>query len=127
MSHLPTPKPGAVFYETPRIYACLANNPLTPGHCVVVWKDQQSDLHCLDREEYQELMDTVQLIRSILIEILGVEKAYLMYMDEIKHVHWHIVPRYDAKGVNALAHTPGELRDTSLSKDIREAISNLGY
>jgi diadenosine tetraphosphate (Ap4A) HIT family hydrolase len=56
------------------------------------------------------------------MESLGVEKVYLMYLDEVKHVHWHLVPRYEERGFNILLHSPAETKDFSLAKDIKLAM-----
>jgi diadenosine tetraphosphate (Ap4A) HIT family hydrolase len=119
MESLPTPPKEAILFEDGRLYVCLASFPITRGHTVVVWKHRTEDLHLLTREEYEYLMDIVDAARNALLSALSVEKVYLMYMDEIKQVHWHLVPRYDEQGVNMLAHTPVETTDFSLADSIR--------
>ncbi|MEK7095352.1 MAG: HIT domain-containing protein [Patescibacteria group bacterium] len=116
---LPTPPPEAIFYENDRLYACLASYPITKGHCVVVWKDKVVDLHLLSRTDYEYLMDVVDEIRNKLLEVLKLEKIYLIYMDEVKQVHWHLVPRYDSQGFNMLTHVPTETKDFSLASTLR--------
>jgi len=122
---LPTPKKGAVFYEDEKLYATLANFPITRGHVVVVWKDNVQDLHLLKREDYEHLMDIVDEVRNAMIKTLAVEKVYLLYMDETKHVHWHLVPRYNEEGANLLIEEPEELKDTYLAKKIKENMKPL--
>jgi len=119
-SHLPTPNSKAMIYEDKKLYACLASFPLTKGHTVVVWKKNISDLHLLRKKEYEYLMDTVDALRSAMMKTLKVKKVYLIYMDEAKHVHWHLVPRYNEKGYNVLHHKPKKLKDFSLSSEIRK-------
>ena len=119
MTDLPDPLEGAIFYEDEYVYVCLANFPLTAGHTVVVWKDRVSDLHLLKREDYDYLMDVVDQARNTLLATLNIDKVYLMYMDEIKHVHWHLIPRYDEAGFNALTHAPVQLADTTLADTLR--------
>ena len=50
---LPPPKDGAVFYEDDKLYATLANFPITKGHTVIVWKRKVKDLHLLKKDEYK--------------------------------------------------------------------------
>jgi len=119
MKDLPIPLDDAMIFEDEQLYVCLANFPLTKGHTVVVWKDRVADLHLLNREQYEHLMAVVDQARNALTKTLSIEKVYLMYMDEIKHVHWHLIPRYDEQGLNALTHAPTELRDTSLAQQIK--------
>lgn len=125
MSTLPTPLEGAMIYEDKNLYVCLANFPLTTGHTVVVWKENVADLHLLKRHQYESLMDAVDQARNALMSALSLEKVYLMYMDEINHVHWHLVPRYNELGVNALTHNPTPLLDTSLADIIKQSWHNL--
>jgi len=119
MTKLPEPIDGSIIFEDESLYVCLANYPKTAGHCVVVWKDGISDIHLLKRGDYEHLMDVVDQTRNALMSALNIEKVYLMYIDEIKHVHWHLIPRYDEKGFDILRHDPQELSDTSLTDTIK--------
>ncbi len=119
MNRLPQPVEGAVYYENDLLYVCLANFPITKGHSVVVWKKDAPDLHLLSRQEYEHLMDIVEQTRNALIETLDIEKVYLMYMDEVCQVHWHLIPRYDEEGFNVLSHTPEQLTNTALAQSIK--------
>jgi diadenosine tetraphosphate (Ap4A) HIT family hydrolase len=118
MGDLPEPFDEAIFYEDDRLYSCLANFPKARGHSVVVWKEDVEDLHLLSRDDYEHLMDKVDEVRDAMLEALGVEKVYLVYMDETEHVHWHLVPRYDEKGYDVLEHEPGELEDFEPADEI---------
>lgn len=100
-----------MIFQDDQLYVCLASHPLTAGHTVIVWKKPVTDLHLLERKEYEYLMEIVNRVRNAMLQALSVEKVYLMYMDEANQVHWHLVPRYNEKGVNILAHEPGELSD----------------
>ncbi len=119
---LPKPEDGALFYEDNKLYAALANYPIAKGHAVVVWKKKKSDLHLLKRKDYEYLMDKVDLIRNVMLRILNIKKVYLMYMDEANHVHWHLVPRYGRKGINALKDRPRKIKDFSLAGKFRKAL-----
>ncbi len=123
MKHkLPKPNKKAIIHEDNKIYACLANQPITKGHTVVVWKKPVSDLHLLSRKDYEYLMNEVDEIRSAMLKALKTRKVYLLYRDEAGHVHWHLIPRYNTKGFNALIHKPSKLKDVSLATKIRNEI-----
>ncbi len=122
MGNLPEPFGEAIFYDDERVYACLANFPKARGHSVVVWKKDVDDLHLLSREDYEHLMNVVDDIRDAMLEVLGVEKVYLVYMDETEHVHWHLIPRYDEKGYDVLEHEPEELEDFELAEDLEKKV-----
>ncbi len=110
----------SIIYEDNRVYVALAYKPLTEGHCVVVWKEDVSDINMLDTNDYEYLMDAVDVTRDVLREFCSVEKVYLMYWDEARHVHWHLVPRYEEKGANILQHKPSLLTDFSDAQLLRK-------
>jgi diadenosine tetraphosphate (Ap4A) HIT family hydrolase len=116
---LEKPQPKAMIYEDIKLYACLATHPITRGHTVVVWKKRVRDLHLLSKRDYEYLMDKVDLVRNAILKTLKVEKVYLVYADEMKQVHWHLVPRFNVRGFNMLAHKPGRLKDFSLAQGIK--------
>lgn len=119
---LMSPDPKAIFYEDDNVYACLANFPISKGHSVVVWKKPVTDLHLLSKEEYEYLMDRVDQVRNALMKALKVDKVYLMYMDEVKHVHWHLVPRYNLMGFNLLKHNPGKVISFTLAERLKSLL-----
>ncbi len=120
MSQLPKPIEDAIIYEDKKLYACLANEPLARGHTVIVWKQPVKDLHLLSRLDYEYLMDKVDEIRDAMLKTLKVKKVYLLYMDEVNHVHWHLVPRYEEKGFDLFLNNPGKIEDFSLDNQIRK-------
>lgn len=121
-THLPIPLKGAIIYEDTKLYACLANEPIVNGHTVVVWKDPVPDLHLLNTKEYEYLMDRVEKVRNAMLKALHIEKVYLVYMDEIRQVHWHLIPRYNEKGYNVFCHAPTKLTDVSFAKKIKDKL-----
>ena len=122
MTSLDVPNPSSIFYEDENLYASLADYPLTKGHSIVVWKKPITDLHLLNPKEYEHLMEAVEKVRNTLMKTLKVEKVYLMYMDEIKHVHWHLIPRYNKLGFNILKHSPKKLNNYDLAKKLKLSI-----
>lgn len=122
---LNTPDPKAIFYEDDKVYACLASYPIAKGHSIVAWKKPVTDLHLLSKEDYEYLMDKVDQARNALMKVLKVDKVYLMYMDEVKHVHWHLVPRYNLMGFNLLKHKPNKLKSFKLAQKIKSIIEKL--
>jgi diadenosine tetraphosphate (Ap4A) HIT family hydrolase len=121
MSSFPIPPSESIIYENEWLYVALALFPITKGHTVVVWKNNLPDLHDLSDSEYDYLMEILDITRDALLKTLSVEKVYLIYMDEIKQVHWHLVPRYNEQGFNVFSHKPKETHDFSLVSGMQEA------
>jgi len=119
-----TPK-ESIFYEDSRLYVALAYEPLTIGHTVVVWKEKIIDINKLNTEDYEYLMDVVGVARDTLREFYKTEKVYLMYLDEIGQVHWHLVPRYNEKGFNVLQHMPERIFDFNDVDSLRKIFTTL--
>lgn len=122
MQRFPKPKPKAIIYDDEKLYVCLATHPITRGHTVIVWKKDIKDLHFLTGRDYDYLMDTVNAVRNAMLKALKVKKVYLIYMDEAKHVHWHLVPRYNEEGYDVFSHKPKILKDFSLVEKIKKEL-----
>ena len=102
----------------------MALYPITKGHTVVVWKSDVKDIHDLSDSEYDYFMQIVDVTRDALLNVLGVEKVYLLYMDEVRHVHWHLVPRYNEEGRNVFTHAPSMTSDFSLVPALKESFTS---
>jgi len=120
MNALPKPQKESIIYEDEQLYACLAKESITDGHVVVVLKKEFSDLSFLPDRDYDYLMDTIFAIRNALLKTLKIKKVYLIYMDEMNHVHWHLVPRYVERGFDLFNNKPKILKDFSLVKKIKK-------
>ena len=120
---LPEAPHESMIYEDMWLYVCLALYPLAKGHTVIVWKKEARDLKVLSDSEYDYLMEIMDITRDALLQVLGLEKVYLMYMDEVKQVHWHLVPRYQEKGSNVFAHEPARTDDFTLAPALQAAFN----
>lgn len=110
----------SIFYKDNKLHVAQAYQPITKGHSVVIWNDTIPDMSKLDSNDYGYLMDAVKVTRVTLMDYFEVEKVYLMYWDEAKHVHWHLVPRYEEKGVNILADDPKHDEEFKENDALRE-------
>lgn len=106
--------------KTKRCTPAWLIRPIARGHVVVAWKKDVEDLHLLNKEEYGYLMDRVKEVRDAMLKTLKIEKVYLMYLDEIRQVHWHLVPRYKKRGLAHLLDKVGKIKDFSLDDKIRK-------
>jgi len=111
-----------MIYEDQFLYVCLATYPVTRGHVVIVWKEEIPDLCRLVERNYDFLMDTVNAVRNAMLKALKISKVYLIYMDETKHVHWQLVPRYNEKGYDIFLHKPTKNTDFSLASKIKRQL-----
>ena len=119
-----TPKESIIF-EDSKVIVALAYEPITKGHCVVIWKDKEEDINKLNTEDYEYLMDVVDVARDALRNLYNLDKVYLMYLDETRWVHWHLIPRYDEKGFNVLKHKPKKVANFQDVKDLSEIFKEI--
>jgi diadenosine tetraphosphate (Ap4A) HIT family hydrolase len=120
MTKLPKTPKESIIYQDKKIYACLATDAIVKGHTVVVWKKPVRDLHLLSKKDYSFLMEKVDEVRNALLKTLKLKKVYLIYMDELNQVHWHLIPRYNKKGFDIFKHKPSKTKNFSLAKKIKE-------
>jgi len=123
MSNLIKPSKKSIIYNDQKLYVCLAKYPISKGHTIVVFKKKVSDLKLLADRDYDYLMDTVFATRNALLKTLKVKKVYLFYMDETKHVHWHLIPRHKEKGFAIFKNKERSLKDFSLVKKIKKNLT----
>ena len=125
MGEFPEPKEGTVFYEDEKVYACLAFEPIVEGHTIVAWKGEVEDLSHLSLEDYQHLMNVMNMVRNALLKAFKTTKVYLAYLDEACHVHWHLFPRKESgkKGFGLMAQPHGKLTDLSKVSLLRSLLS----
>ena len=64
-------------------------------------------------------MEKVNFVRNAMLKALKIRKVYLIYMDEVRHVHWHLIPRYNEKGFDVFLHKPIKVTDFSLVSKIK--------
>ncbi|MCR4279993.1 MAG: HIT family protein [Candidatus Komeilibacteria bacterium] len=120
MGNLPKAPRDSIIYEDEKLYVCLAKEPITVGHTVVIMKKVIKDLELLSDRDYDYLMDTVFAVRNALLVALKVKKVYLLYMDEANNVHWHLIPRYKKRGFAVFDVQPVVITDFKLAKKIRK-------
>ena len=103
----------------------LAFDPITKGHCLVMWKGGEEDINKLNTEDYEYLMDVVDVTRDTLRKFYDLEKVYIMYLDESKWVHWHLIPRRNEKGFNILNHKPERIYDFQDVKELKSIFNEI--
>lgn len=118
---LPSPSQKAIIYEDKKVYVCFASYPIGKGHTIVVWKKHIPDLHYLSDEEYDHLMRIVDITRDTLLKVYKLQKVYLLYMDEVRQVHWHLIPRFNERGMNVFSHKPKKARNFPMTSIVKKA------
>lgn len=109
--------PSYKVYEDDKTFAFLDISPLSPGHVLVVPKQQVEFIWDLDAKDYQALMATVQKVGQRLREVMeapyvGVEVIGV----DVPHAHVHVVPFTSTKELHRQGPASDEPDHTSLQK-----------
>jgi histidine triad (HIT) family protein len=85
--------PAHKIYEDDKTFAFLDIHPKTPGHTLVVSKNQVEFVWDLDDEDYQALMATVKKVGRRIREVVGSEYVGMQVIgEEVPHTHIHVFP-----------------------------------
>lgn len=91
-------------YEDDDVLAFLDISPVNPGHTLVIPKCHYADLLELPEVEAQRLIARVKKISPAVISSVEAQAFNLNLNNgkvsgqEVAHVHWHIVPRFEGDG-----------------------------
>jgi len=115
--------PSFTVYENDHVQAFLDANPLAPGHTLVIPKEHCAQLSDLPDEvatalygTLQELVPAVQDAVDAPASNVGVNNGPESGQ-EIPHVHYHIVPRFENDGgspIHAVGGSAPDLDDDEL-------------
>ena len=85
--------PSHKIYEDEQTYAFLDIHPITPGHVLVVPKQQVAFVWDLDDQTYQALMTTTKKLATHLRAALGVPFVGEQVIGvDVPHAHVHLIP-----------------------------------
>lgn len=85
--------PSHKIYEDELTLAFLDIHPKTPGHTLVVPKNQVDELQNLPDEDYEALMKTVKKVAQRLKETLKPQRIGIEVMGmDVPHAHVHAFP-----------------------------------
>jgi diadenosine tetraphosphate (Ap4A) HIT family hydrolase len=81
--------------ELSESYVTLADEQAYRGYCILYLKDHQEDLTALSFERQGRLWDDVARVAAALRRELSPERInYACLGNMLRHVHWHVTPRY---------------------------------
>ena len=95
--------PGKVIYEDELVMVILDVNPRSDGHSLIIPKKHYQDLYDIDNNVLAHIMEVAKKISQLLVEKLGCDGVTLEEnngcVQEVKHFHLHVIPRYHGKKV----------------------------
>jgi histidine triad (HIT) family protein len=118
-------------YEDEHVLAFLDIGPLSRGHTLVIPKEAKVHLHELSAESAAAIGRVLPRICRAVMQATGA-KAYNILQNngreahqEVMHVHFHIIPKYDALGLGVVWKT-GKLSDDEARELVDRMTEALG-
>lgn len=79
-------------YEDEKTFAFLDIHPTTPGHTLVIPKNEVDKIYDLPDDDYQALMASVKKISKHMEEVLGQRTLWSVHGVDVPHAHVHLFP-----------------------------------
>lgn len=104
--------PADRVYETDRVLAFLDINPVHPGHTLVIPKHPTKDIHDLREEDAGALMQAIITVSNAVKKTTGAPGINVTSNNgteagqEVFHLHFHIIPRFDKTEFARPPHHP---------------------
>jgi diadenosine tetraphosphate (Ap4A) HIT family hydrolase len=86
---------GEPVWQGPDDRVILADEPVHPGLCRVVWTARVGEMSDLAPYAATRLMATVLIVKRVLRARLAPHKVNLASLGNlVPHLHWHVIPRW---------------------------------
>jgi len=111
-----------VVYEDQHLIATLCESPISKGHTQIIFKTHYSELAVVDSEDSGRMGSLIPAVSAAIKNGLGAEMVYIACIsEEVRHVHFHLVPRYadDTKGFSLFT------RDRIALENVDETLDSL--
>ncbi|KRE28000.1 HIT family hydrolase [Mycobacterium sp. Soil538] len=85
--------PGRFVYEDDDIVAFLTIQPMTPGHTLVVPREELDNWQDIDAPVFARVMEVAQLIGKAVCRAFDTERSGVIIAGlEVPHLHVHVFP-----------------------------------
>lgn len=109
--------PSHKIYEDDKTFAFLDIHPKTPGHALVVPKQEVEFIWDLADEDYAALMATVKKVGRRIRDVMGKQFVGLLVVgDEVPHAHIHVYPFDTIEESRRIADLTAEPDHAALAK-----------
>lgn len=122
--------PANKVYETDKVLAFLDIKPVHKGHTLVIPKTPVQDIFNLKDEDATPLMHAIVSIANAVKKATGSPAVNIISNNgsaagqEVFHLHFHIIPRFQRSEFAPLPHTTYEsdVERAKYEKDIKDSI-----
>ena len=86
-----------VIWHNDRVRIILVAHDLHPGYTRVIWADHVAEMTQLQASARNEIMNAVWLVEAMQRKVLRPHEVNLAeFGNMVPHVHWHVIPRWEA-------------------------------
>ncbi|MHA1944940.1 MAG: HIT family protein [Candidatus Hodarchaeales archaeon] len=123
--------PSVKLYEDEKTIAFLDIYPVAKGHTLIIPKNHSATLYDISIEDAEAVGATVSRVAKTVKKVLkcdgvnvyqGNERAA---MQEIFHVHFHVIPRFEDDGIVFMAQKSELQEDPEITSKLREMLESL--
>lgn len=121
--------PAKTVYEDDNVIAFLDIFPVADGHVLVVPKKHYVELKDMPKNEIADLMLVINKLYPIVESVTKCDGIHLLEnygcSQEIKHVHFHIIPTFKDKAVMSFNKIGNSDNLDSIQQELCKLTSNL--
>ena len=123
--------PCIKLYEDEKTIAFLDIYPIAKGHSLIIPKNHSATLYDISIEDAEAVGATVSKVTKAVKKVLncdgvnvyqGNEKAA---MQEIFHVHFHVIPRFEDDGIVFMAQKSELKEDPEITSKLKEYLESM--
>ncbi|MHA2214551.1 MAG: HIT family protein [Candidatus Hodarchaeales archaeon] len=123
--------PSVKLYEDEKTIAFLDIYPVAKGHTLIIPKNHSATLYDISIKDAEAVGATVSRVAKTVKKVLkcdgvnvyqGNERAA---MQEIFHVHFHVIPRFEDDGIVFMAQKSELQEDPEITSKLREMLESL--
>jgi histidine triad (HIT) family protein len=123
--------PSVKLYEDEKTIAFLDIYPVAKGHTLIIPKNHSATLYDISIEDAEAVGATVSRVAKTVKKVLkcdgvnvyqGNERAA---MQEIFHVHFHVIPRFEDDGIVFMAQKSELQEDPEITSKLKEMLESL--
>lgn len=93
--------PGKLLYEDDSVISFMDINPICDGHVLIIPKKHYEDIYAVDKETLSHMFEVAKMLNEKIMKTLNKDGATFSInygiMQEVKHLHLHIMPNFKEK------------------------------
>ncbi len=105
--------PNFCFYEDDLVKVILDINPNTNGDSLIITKKHFKNILDVDNETFEHLQKVIKEVYQIMKEKLSCQGLTIIINNDcgqdIKHLHVHLTPRYEADQIKIVSNKENEV------------------